>query len=128
MGYRKIHLLDQGDFLSCTVATTVLHPDIRKLADIANRVSTEGYAWAIANRDPHKNQQWWETVRDIEEHFSWDRLLVGDPITAKVHHGSLEFGSISGFGGGCHRSIALAIGVVSGRIPYRPFDIRLYCP
>jgi hypothetical protein len=106
----------------------VLHPDVRCLSEIAKRVTEHGYLWAIANRDPNKDERWWLIVKEIEEHFSWDRLLVGDPVTAKVYRGSLEFGSINGFGGGCHRSIALAVAVLSGKTPYRPFEILLYCP
>lgn len=128
MPFRKIHLLGQQDFLACTVATTVLNPDVRILADIAKRVTDQGYEWVIANRDRHKDEQWWVRVREIEERFSWELLLDDDPVTAKVNRGGLEFGSINGFGGGCHRSIALAVAVLSGKIPYQPFDILLYCP
>jgi hypothetical protein len=106
----------------------VLQPDIRILTDIANLVIEMGYAWCVANRDPCETTRWWEEVQRIEEGFSWKQLLVGDPITAKVHGGSFEFGSIDQFGGGCHRSIALAVAVISNRISYRPFDILLYCP
>ncbi len=127
MPFRKIHLPDQKDFLACTIATTVLQPDIRNLTDIANRVIEKGYPWCITNKDPNKDDAWWQGVRHIQEEFSWDQLLVGDPITAKVHGGSFEFGSINGFGGGCHRTIALAVAVLSNKIKYQPFDIMLYC-
>src|SRR5258708_26804053 len=121
MHFRKIQLVDEEDFLACTIATTVLDPDIRNLKAIAKRIVEHGYDWCIANRDPHKDDAWWRTVRQIHEDFNWDELRVGDPITAKVHAGSLEFGSIHGFGGGCHRTIALAAAVVSNRVKYRPF-------
>jgi hypothetical protein len=127
MPFRKIHLLDQQDFLACTVATTVLQPDIRNMLEIAKQVIEKGYGWCMANRDPLKDDQWWPRVRDIEECFLWDRLLVGDPITAKVYRGSLEFGSINGFGGGCHRSIALAVAVLSKKINFQSFVILLFC-
>ena len=128
MSFRKIHLLDQVDFLACTVATTVLNPDIRVLAEIGKRVIENGYDWAIANRGSDKNEQWWRIVKDIEEQYSWDKLKIGDSITAKVNQGSLEFGSIKGVGGGCHRCIALAMGLLFKKIIYKPFDILLYCP
>ena len=128
MPFRTIRLPYQHDFLACTIATTVLEPDIRILTDIAKRVRENGYAWCITNRDPMKDERWWKGVQTIQEQFSWDLLLVGDPITAKVHGGSFEFGSINGFGGGCHRTIALAVAVLSNKINYQPFDILLYCP
>ena len=127
MPFRKIQLPDQDDFLTCTIATTVLQPDIRGLTELADRAIQNGYAWCIANKDPNKDDRWWQTVRQIEERFSWGKFLIGDPITAKVHRGSLEFGSIKQYGGGCHRSIALAVALKKGTIRYRPFDIMLDC-
>ena len=128
MAFRRIQLREQTDYLACTIATAVLQPDIRNLSDIANRVIVNGYHWCITNKDLEKGEAWWHTVRDIQENFSWDQFLVGDPITAKVYRGSFEFGSIDGFGGGCHRTIALAVAVLSNKIGYRPFDILLHCP
>ena len=128
MPFRKIQLAGEEDFLQCAIATTVLHPDIRKLRDIAERVIKHGYEWCIANRDPEKDESWWRVVQRIQQDFSWEQMQVGDPITAKVFAGSLEFGSIQGIGGGCHRSIALAAAILLGNVEYRPFEIQLYCP
>lgn len=125
--FRTIQLPYPEGLLACTVATKVLQPDIRNLKDIADRICQKGYDWCIANKDPEKDDSWWKTVKTIHEHFSWDRLLEGDPITAKVHGGSFEFGSINGYGGGCHRTIAVAVLAVSDPNQYRPFDIELYC-
>ena len=110
------------------MATNVLLPNIRNLKDTALRVIQNGYPWCIANKHPEKSDDWWERVQQIHEHFSWAQFLVGDPITAKVHDGSLEVGSIDGYGGGCHRSIALANAILSHKINYQPFDILLHCP
>jgi hypothetical protein len=123
-----IHLLDKDDFLACTVATKVLEPDVRILSELATVVIQNDYHWCITNRDPKKGTDWWQIVQWIEENFSWNKFLAGDPITAKVHRGNLEFGSIEQYGGGCHRSIALAVAIQKGRIRYSPFDIMLYCP
>ena len=128
MAFLRIQLPNRDDMLACRIATSVFRKDIRNLGDIADRVIQEGYDWCIANRDPHKPKAWWMAVRDIHENFSWEKLHECDPITAKVHAGSLEFGSIDGFGGGCHRAIALAAIMLSTPDAYRPFDILLYCP
>ena len=127
MSFRKIQLPDLDDFLACTVATTVLRPDVRQLREIAKKINIHGYNWILENSDPQKDEQWWSIVEGIENNFLWDRFLNEDTITAKVHQGSLEFGSIGSQGGGCHRSIALAVGVLAKKIIYQPFDILLYC-
>jgi len=128
MNFLKIQLPVRDDFLRCTIATTVLREDIRNLGDIGGIVIARGYDWCIAHGDPEKGDDWWTTVRGIHEDFSWKLLLEGDPITAKAHAGSLEFGSIKGFGGGCHRTIALAAIMLTTPDAYQPFDILLYCP
>jgi hypothetical protein len=127
MTYRTIQLPDANDFLACTFATTVLEPDVRVLRRVAELIIANGYAWCQANRDRNKKESWWDTVQRIEEGFDWSELLKGDPVTANVWNGSLEFGSIGGFGGGCHRTIALSVRVLKDTTFYRPFGIKLAC-
>ncbi len=127
MIFRTVCLPKLDDFLSCFVATTVFHDDVRVLREIAERVLTRGYEWCIAHRDPQKVPEWWAPVREIDERFMPDLLAVGQPITAKVHQGSLEFGSFGEVGGGCHRTIAIAVRAMRDITTYKPFNILLRC-
>ena len=127
MTFRTVHLPIVEDFLACSIATTVLVPDVRVLAEIGDRVVRHGYEWCQANRDPAKAESWWRTVQRIEGEFDWAKFLEGDPITAKVYGQSFQFGSIGRFGGGCHRTIALAVRVLRDGSFYRPFNIQLAC-
>src|SRR5260370_16696452 len=123
MPFRKIQLVDEEDFMTCTIATTVLDPeDIRNLKAIATLIVEKGYGWCIANRDPQKDDAWWQTVQQIHDNFNWDQLIAGDPITAIVHAGSLEFGSIRDFACGCPRIFPLPAVLLSNKIKYPPFD------
>ena len=128
--YVKIRLVNPEDFLECRISTTVLNRNPRKLRDIARFVVENSYAWCQQNRAPEKDEKWWADVQDIQEEFCWGRFLEGQPITAKVHEGTLEFGSHketdgTDYGGGCHRTIALAVAVLKRQIEYEPFDIEL---
>jgi hypothetical protein len=130
MPFLTIQLPDENYFLACTIATTVLQPDERNLRTIAQLVVEKGYRWCMEHEDPNKSDAWWKGVEQIEKAFDWRKFLAGDPITARVEGHSLEFGSIGTppFGGGCHRTIALAAAIQSKKIPYRPFSILLHCP
>ncbi len=133
MSFKKIRIPELRDFLRCSVATTVLSPavhegrDIRNLGELGRIVEDRGFDWCVANRDPKKPPQWWRPVQDIRTKMDWELLEKGDPdpITAKIHEGALEFGSLRGFGGGCHRSIAIAALAVDNPEKYRPFEILL---
>lgn len=139
--YRKrkclqIQLLDVDEFLACRVATTVLDltPDRRVLRELADIAIERGYEWCT-NRMPEEKilhaPNWWRIVAEIEQGFDWVKFHEGDPITAKLTDTTLEFGSFkrpepqTSFGGGCHRTIALAVAIRRPTIAYEPFRILL---
>lgn len=132
MAFLTIQLPRCEDFLVCTLATSVLSPDERRLDRLAHTISSRGYEWCIRNRHHDKSPDWLRTVQRIEEDFCWDKLGVGDAITAKVESDALEFGDIDvggikKYGGGCHRTLALAVKCLRAPSFYRPFDIELHC-
>lgn len=133
VSFKKIRIPELNEFLRCSVATTVLNPavheerDIRNLGELGRIVEDRGFDWCVTNRDPNKLSQWWRPVQDIRTGMDWELLEKGDPdpITAKIHNGTLEFGSLDGFGGGCHRTIAIAALAIDSPEKYRPFSILL---
>jgi hypothetical protein len=104
---RLIHLPFDGTFLSCTISTNVFTDRrIRGLREIRDIVAAKGFAYCNENLDPEKKRDapdWWNDVRTIAEHFSWDLFAKPGLPTVKCCDGTLEFQD------GCHRAIGLAV-------------------
>lgn len=137
--FYQIRLKDEATFLSLiwhwNPSSSLLTPDgkSRTLCDVANRMVDKG--WSIQRlygaeilEEGRHDPQWFNACRHIVESFNYEDfgwIFVNHPtINEKADSPSGSYYIYDG----CHKTLVLAHGILTGTIKYQPVDAILLLP